>query len=251
MSSPSHGLLSVWRSAWSAILRRPLPFLAASLALSGTNVMLWRMGVYEGAARGETGGAALASFLLTKLIVLLAWGLAAMRLVDDPRLPAAKLLRIDRRQAAWLGGMLLMLPLLLTLRISIAKAVGALLAPFAPDPRAAAATALLLYLAASLGLLVRILPGWAGVMIGDREAGLAWSWRASRGQALRSIGLLFAALLPAGAVHFGNNLLWLSKLPALRAATLLADGAIMALYVAIAAAAYVSLHRRAKAAAGN
>jgi hypothetical protein len=52
-----------------------------------------------------------------------------------------------------------------------------------------------------------------------------------------------------GAVHFGNNLLWVSHVPALRAATLLADGAIMALYVLVAASAYVTLYHRAKAAA--
>ena len=245
--APATSIASVWRRAGTAAAQRLPLFLAASLALAGTNVMLWTMGVYDGASRAEIGGGALAAFLLVKVVILLGWALASIRLAHDPERAAGELLKIDRRQAGWIAGMLLLLPVMLGLRIVLTQAAGAVLGPLGADPKATLAAGLVLYLVLSLFVLVRILPGWAGVLIGDREAGLGWSWAATRGSVLRSIGLVLAAVVPMGAVHFGNNLLWVPDVPALRAATLLADGAIMALYVLVAASAYVTLYHRAKA----
>lgn len=245
--APFAGILSVWRRATDAALRRLPLFLAASLALAATNLMLWTMGVYDGLKREEIAGGALVAFLLVKLVLLFAWALASIRLAHDPERPAGTLLRISRRQAGWIGGMLLLVPAMLGLRVALTRAVGAVLEPFGADPKAALAVGAVLYLVLALIVLVQILPAWAGVLVGDREVGLGWSWRATRGSALRSLGLMLGALLPMGAVHFGNNLLWLSDVAAVRAVMLLADGAIMALYVMVAGAAYVTLYERAKA----
>jgi hypothetical protein len=214
--------------------------------LAGTDAMLWDMGVYDGAARAEVGTGALAGFLVAKLLVLLVWGLAALRLVDDPARSLGSALKIDRRQAGWIAGMLLLLPLLAALRMTLTRLAEAVLAPLGADPKAPIIVGAVLYLCVSLSLLARILPGWAGVLIGDRQAGLAWSWRASRGAVLRSVALLMLAIAPAAILHFGINLFWLSGNPLLRAVTLLADGAIIAFFVTIAAAGYATLYYRAR-----
>ena len=65
--------------------------------------------------------------------------------------------------------MLLLLPLMLGLRMVLTKAAGAVLAPLVADRKATLAAGLVL----SLFVLVRILPGWAGVLIGIARRGLA------------------------------------------------------------------------------
>lgn len=232
-------LVSIWRAAIALATRRPFLFLIVSLLLAGTDVMLWRMGVYDGAKAPAGAGAA---FLIAKLAILLVWALLALRLVDGPGRSAGAALRLDRRQLGWLAGTLLALPLLFGLRLALTR-----LAALALQPRPALIAGLILYLAISLTLLVRLLPAWIGVLLGDDEATLGWSWRATRGRVVSSVLLVILAIAPAAALHVGLNLFWLADAPAIRAGMLLADGAVMALLVGIAVASYRALYLRAKA----
>lgn len=232
-------LLSIWRAAVALPARRPFLFLIVSLLLAGTDVMLWRMGVYDGA---KASGGAGAAFLIAKLAILLVWALLALRLVDGPDRSIGAALRLDRRQWGWLVATLFALFLLLGLRLALTRLAGLALAP-----RAALIAGLILYLAISLTLLVRLLPAWIGVLLGDHEASLGWSWRATRGKAAGSVLLVILAIAPAAALHVGLNLFWLAGAPAVRAIMLLVDGAVMALLVAIAVTSYRALYLRAKA----
>jgi hypothetical protein len=234
---------AIWRAALGVAARRPLLFLIAGLLLAGTDLMLWAMGVYDGAG-AQAGAGAKAGFLLVKVGVLLVWGLLALRLAGEPGLPLASALRLDRRQLGWIAGMLPALALLFALRIALTRLAQLLL----PDPRAALIAGLILYLPVSLALLVGLLPAWIGVLLGDDEASFGWSWRAMRGQVIRSVLIVILAIAPVAAVHVGLNLLPMAGTPMLRAASLLADGLVMALFMAIAAASYRALWLRAKAA---
>jgi hypothetical protein len=220
-------------------LRRPLLFLIVSLLLAGTDVLLWRMGVYAG-ARASAGASA--AFVIAKLGILLVWALLGLRLMDSPEASLGAALRLSRRQLGWLAATLLALPLLFGLRLALTQLAG-----LALEPRTALIAALVLYLAISLILLVRLLPAWIGVLLGDNGASLGWSWRATKGAVTPSVLLVITAIAPAAALHIALNLFWLADAPAFRAATLLVDGVVMALLVAIAMAAYRALYLRAKA----
>jgi hypothetical protein len=233
--------IAIWRVALMATARRPLLFLLFSLLLAGTDLMLWRMGAYDGGAM-QAGAGARAAFLGGKLIVLLVWALLALRLAQAPDAPLGKALRLDRRQAGWIAGLLLLLPFLFGLRVALTRLAGLAI----PDSRTALITALILYLAVSLALLVRLLPAWIGVLLGDRGASFGWSWRATKGKVIRSVLLVVAAITPAAALHIGLNLFWMANAPLLRAALLLADGGVMALLMAIAMASYRALYLRAR-----
>jgi hypothetical protein len=233
---------AIWRAVARMAAHRPLLFLLVSLLLAGTDLMLWLMGVYDGGA-AQAGAGARAAFLAAKLLVLLVWALLTLRLAQAPDAPVGEALRLDRRQAGWIAGVLLLLPFLFGLRIALTRLAGLAI----PDSRMALVAALILYLAVSLALLVRLLPAWIGVLLGDRAASLAWSWRATKGQVVRSVLLVIAAIAPAAALHIGLNLFWMANAPVLRAALLLADGAAMALLMAIAMAGYRALYLRAKA----
>jgi hypothetical protein len=237
--------LAIWRAAAGLAARRPFLFLFASLLLAGTDLILWRMGVYDGGAARANAGAK-AAFLAGKLVVLLVWALLALRLAQAPVAPLREALRLDRRQAGWIAGMLLLLPFLFALRVALTR----LAALVIPDPDRALIAALILYLAVSLALLVRLLPAWIGVLLGDREASLAWSWRATQKRVAGSVLLVIAAIAPAAALHIGLNMFWMARAPFLRVAALLADGAAMALLMAIAMASYRALYLRAKRAGG-
>jgi hypothetical protein len=230
--------LSIWRTAMALPFRRPFLFLFVSLLLAGTDIMLWRMGVYDG-ARAPAG--ANAAFLIAKVAILLVWALLSLRLVDGPDRLIGAALRLNRRQLGWLAGTLPALALLFGLRLALTR-----LAALALAPRAALIVGLILYLAISLTLLVRLLPAWIGVLLGDDEASIGWSWRATRGRVASLVLLVILAIAPIAALHIGLNLFWLAEAPAVRAATLLADGAVMALFVAIAMASYRALYLRAK-----
>ena len=231
-------LLSIWRTAIALPRRRPLLFLIVSLLLAGTDLMLWRMGVYDGAKAPAGAGAA---FLIAKLAILLVWALLALRLVDRPGRSIGLALRLERRQLGWLAGTLPALTLLFGLRLALTRLAGLVL-----EPRAALVAGLVLYLAISLTLLVRLLPAWIGVLLGDDEASLGWSWRATKGRVIGSVLLVILAIAPAAALHIGLNLFWLAQAPTVRAATLLVDGAVMALLVTIAITSYRALYLRAK-----
>lgn len=232
-------LLSIWRAAFALPARRPLLFLIVSLLLAGTDVMLWRMGVYDGA---KASGGASAAFLIAKLAILLVWALLALRLVDAPGRSIGAALRLDRRQLAWLVVTLLALPLLFGLRLALTRLAGLALAP-----RATLIAGLVLYLVISLTLLVRLLPAWIGMLLEDQEASLGWAWRETRGKVTGSVLLVILAIAPVAALHIGLNLFWLAEAPAVRAMTLLVDGLVMALLVAIAVTSYRALYVRAKA----
>ena len=232
-------LLSIWRAAIALPARRPFLFLVVSLLLAGTDLMLWRMGIYDGAKAPAGTGVA---FLIAKLAILLSWALLALRLVDGPDRSIGAALRLDRRQLGWLAGTLPALALLFGLRLALTRLAG-----LALEPRTALIAALVLYLVISLILLVRLLPAWIGVLLGDNGASLGWSWRATKGAVTPSVLLVITAIAPAAALHIALNLSWLADAPAFRAATLLVDGVVMALLVAIAMAAYRALYLRAKA----
>lgn len=232
--------LSIWRDQAALVARRPCLFLLVSLALAGTDLLLWRIGVYDGmqatteASRG---------FLLAKLAILLGWALLALRLVGAPERPIGSALRLDRRQLGWLAGALLALPLLFGLRFALTKLAGLGLAP-----RAALLAGLILYLVISLILLVRLFPALIGTLLGDRTVSLRWSWRATGGRVPSAVLLVLLALAPLLALHVGLNLMSMTQGAALRATLLLADGAVMALLMATAMAAYRTLYLMAKAA---
>ena len=232
-------LLSIWRAAIALPARRPFLFLIVSLLLAGTDLMLWRMGVYDGA---KAPAGAVAAFLIAKLAILLSWALLALRLVDGPDRSIGAALRLDRRQLGWLAGTLPALALLFGLRLALTRLAG-----LALEPKPALIAGLVLYLLIALTLLVRLLPAWVGVLLGDDAASLGWSWRAMKGRVIGSVLLIILAIAPAAALHIGLNLFWLAQAPAVRAATLLIDGAVMALLVAIAMASYRALYLRAKA----
>ena len=136
--------------------------------------MLWRMGVYDG-ARAPAGASA--AFLIAKLAILLVWALLALRLVDSPDRSIGSALRLDRRQLGWLAGTLPALALLFGLRLALTRLAG-----LALEARAALIAGLVLYLLIALTLLVRLLPAWVGVLLGDAAASLGWSWRATKGR---------------------------------------------------------------------
>jgi hypothetical protein len=232
-------VLSIWGAAIVLPLRRPLVFLIVSLLLAGTDLMLWRMGVYDGARAPAGAGAA---FMIAKLAILLVWALLGLRLVDRPDRPIGSALHLDRRQLGWIAATLPALAVLFGLRLALTRLAG-----LAFESRTALIAGLILYLAISLALLVRLLPAWIGVLLGDREASLGWSWRAMKGRVVSSVLLVILAIAPAAALHIGLNLFWLTDATAVRAAMLLADGAVMALFLTIAMASYRALYLRAKA----
>ena len=234
---------AIWRAALSVAARRPLLFLIAGLLLAGTDLMLLAMGVYDGAGAQASAGAK-AGFLLVKIGVLLVWGLLVLRLAGQPDLSLAGALRLNRRQTGWIAIMLPALALLFALRIALTRLAQLLL----PDPRAALIAGLVLYLPVSLALLVRLLPAWIGVLLGDEQATLSWSWQAMRGQVIRAGLIVILAIAPVAAIHVGLNLFPMGGARALRVAALLADGVVMALFIAVAAASYRCLWLRAKAA---
>jgi hypothetical protein len=136
----------------------------------------------------------------------------------------------------------------LAVRLAYKRTIGTLLAPLDPDPRTVLLAGVLAYLAMFMWLQVRFMPALTGVLLGDAEAGLGWSWRRTRGLVLGFIATLLLALLPLFALHFGNSLIWTPEAPALRLAVLLFDGAVMAALILVGSGAYVSLYRRAKGA---
>lgn len=237
------GVVSIWRAAGSLAVRRPFLFLAISVALAATDVLLWRMGLFDAPA-ARPGGGAMAAFVAIKLALLCTWALAALRLAEAPDLPLGATLSLDGRQVRWLAGALSIFPLLLALRLVLTKLAALAL----PEPRTALIAGLALYLLLSLALLVRLLPGWVGALLGDRKATLPWSWRATRGHVLASAALVVTAIAPPIALHVGLNLFWLAEAPPPRLLSLVADGALMALAVLVAMASYRALWLRAKAA---
>jgi hypothetical protein len=233
--------LAAWRQAFALAARRPLLFLPVSLALAGTDLLLWSTGVLDGARPSSAAGAA---FLIAKLAILLGWALLALRLLDAPDRAIGIALRLDRRQLGWLAGTLPVLLLLLGLRLTLTG-----LAALALPPRPALIASLAVYLVVSMILLVRLLPALIGVLLGDRVASLGRSWRATRGWVFRAVAFLLMVMVPPLALHVGLTLVSTAQGGAIRAAILLADGAVMALALAVAMAGYRALWLRAKATA--
>jgi hypothetical protein len=232
--------VSIWRDALVLPLRHPLPFLAVSLLLWGTDIMLWRMGVYAGVGMSAGGGSA---YLIVKVAILLVWALLVLRLMDAPGRSIGGALRLDRRQVGWLAGTLLVLSLLFGLRLALTRLAG-----LAFETGTALIAGLILYLPIALFLLVRLLPALIGALLGDRAASLGWSWRATAGRVLDAVLLVLLALAPLLVLHVGLNLLPMTQASASRVALLLIDGAAMALLIATAMASYRALYLRAKAA---
>ena len=232
--------LPVWRQIATFAARCPALFLLASLALAATDLLLWRLGLYDG--ERPPGGPA-AAVLLAKVAILPLWALLALRLLDDPGKRPGEALRLDGRQFKWLAGTLLLLPLLFGLRLALTRLAGLVAAP-----PAALIAGMVLYLILSLILLVRLLPALIGVLIGDQVASLAWSWRATSGRALASVVFILAVLAPLVALHVGFNLGALRQAATARAVLLILDGAAMALLMASAMAGYRALYLKAKAA---
>jgi hypothetical protein len=218
----------------------------AAALLTGTDLLQWRIGLFDGVTGASADRGLLAFLLVSKLTITLAWLLVTVRLAHDPA--TFSLLRLTRRQLLWLGGLLLILPVALAVRLVLQKVLGALLAPLEPDPRTVMLAGVLAYLAMFMWLQVRFIPALIGVLLGNAEAGLGWSWRRTRGLVLSFIATLLLALLPLFALHFGNSLIWTPEAPVLRLAVLLFDGAVMAALILVGSGAYVSLYRSAKAA---
>ena len=165
-------------------------------------------------------------------------------MLEEPGRPLATALRVDGRQLRWLDGRLLALPPLFLLRLALTRLAGLAL----PDPRTALVAGMILYLLLSLARIVRLLPALIGVLLGDREAGLGWSWRATRDRTIGSVALILFALAPLLGLHVGINLFWLAEAPIVRLVLLVTDGPVMALVMMVAMASYRALWLRAKAA---
>ena len=231
-----------WRLAARTIWARPLPFLIAAALLTGTDLLAWKMGALDGVPAPDLDKALLATFLFGKLAVTLGWVVAGLRLLDGR---TSGLLKLGRRQLLWLGGFFLLLPVLLLFRVLIQRVMGTALAPAGADPRTILLLSVAVYLAIFLYVQVRLIPALVGVLLDNGEAGLAWAWRGTRGQALFFIGGLVLAAIPLFLLHFGNSLVWLPKASAARLAVLALDGATMAALLLVSCAAYLGLYRRA------
>jgi hypothetical protein len=233
-----------WRAAAGTIAERPLPFVIAAALLTGTDLLQWKLGAFDGVPAAQADKGLLATFLIGKLVVTLGWILASLRLLDGR---SAGLLKLGKRQLLWIGGLFLLLPLMLLFRVVLQRVAGAALAPLAPDPRTVLLVGILFYLGAVLYFQVRLIPALIGVLVGDEEAGLRWSWRGTRGLAGAFIAALLLTMLPLFALHFGNSLVWLPEAAAARFLVLAFDGATMAFLLLASCAAYLGHYRRTKA----
>jgi hypothetical protein len=230
----------IWRQQAVLIARHPSLLLLVSLALTGTDLLLWGIGAYDG---GKTPAGASVAFLIVKLAILLGWALLSLRLLDASDRSISSGLGLDRRQLRWLAATLVALPLLFGLRLALTMLAGLVL-----PPRAALVAGLIFYFVISLVLLLRLLPALIGVLLGDRAASVGWSWRATKGRTASAVALVLLALAPLLALHVGLNLLAMAQAAATRLTLLLADGAAMTLLMAVAMACYRALYLRAKAA---
>ncbi len=233
-----------WAMAAATIAGRPLPFVTAAALLTATDLLAWKLGMFDGARSAEADRGLLIAFIVSKLLIIVGWLLTSVRLAFDPADPRP--LRLGRRQISWLGGLLLVMPVALLARFIIQKLVGTLLAPIGPDPRTVLLLSVLTYLAAFLYLQLRLMPSLIGGLLRDREAGLGWSWRGTRGIAGRFVAIILLAMLPLFVLHFGNSLVWLPSAAGPRFLVLTFDGAVMAALLLTASASYVALYRAAK-----
>ena len=240
---------AAWRTAAERIAVRPLPFLIAAALLTGTDLLLWKAGLMDGGRPTEASRPLLALFLVSKLLITLGWLLASIRLAADPSTP--RLLALGRRQLLWIGTLLLLMPLALAARLVLQKAIGAALAPLAPDPRTVLLLGIAAYLAVFLYLQVRLLPALVAVLLGDPEAGLRWSWRGTEGRGLAFAAIILLAVLPLFALHFGISLGWLPEGEWARLTALALDGAVMAALLLVGSAAYVGFYGKVKKARGG
>jgi hypothetical protein len=240
---------AAWGRAAQVVVARPLPFAIAALMLAATDFLLWQIGAFDGVKAGDPDRGLLALFLVGKLLIILAWLLSSFRLAADPATPS--LLRLSKRQGLWIMCLFLIMPLALAARMVLTKGAGLALAPLAPDPRTISLLGIALYLMAFMYFQMRLFPGLVGVLLGDKEASLRWSWRAMKGRVLASVAVIIGTMLPLFAIHFGNSVYWLPEGATARAIVLLFDGAIMAFLMLSSSAAYVSIYRGAKARVGE
>lgn len=234
-------VVSIWRTAANVVRRRPLPFALAAAGLAATDLMLWRVGMLDAATRAGADRAMVLTFVFTKLVILLAWLLASLRLADDPQ--RTGLLGLNRRQLGWLAALFLLLPVLLGVRFLLVRAA----TPLSPDPLVGLLVGTAVYMAIVVGVQVKLMPALTGVLLGDAGATLAWSWRATSGLVLSFIAALWIGIAPLFILHVGNSLVWLPADTVARLIVLLFDGAVMAALVLVSAAAYVWLYRAARA----
>jgi len=236
----------IWFGAARVACRRPLLAACFAALLAATNMLQWRLGVFDGATARDIAPAGLALFLGSKLAVVLALSLAGLRLAADAAMPLRRAIALDRRQVRWLLGTLAFIPLALLLRIAVQAAVGSVLTPLGAGRAAVTAVTLGLYMLLIFTLYARINPGWTGVMLGDRDAGLRWSWAATRGRAVGLVALFLAALVPPLAIHFAANFALLGDAVLQRAIVLTLDGAVMLMFTLVATGAYVFIYRQVR-----
>ncbi|QPQ55397.1 hypothetical protein IC614_01945 [Allosphingosinicella flava] len=242
------GVISTIGAAWGRAAQvaaaRPLPFLAATLALAGTDFLLWQMGVFDGIKGRDADRALLATFLIGKLLIILIWLLASFRLAADSW--AGSVLRLDKKQGLWIGGLFLFMPVALAFRVALTKIAAILMAPLGPDPRIISLGGIALYLMTIMYFQMRFAPALIGVLLGDGEASLRWSWRAMKGKVGAAIAAIVGMMLPLFAIHYGISLYWLPQSSVARGAVLLFDGAVMAFLMLASSAAYIAIYRLAK-----
>ncbi len=229
-----------WGGGAAIVRGRPVPFLVATALLIGTDMLQWRIGLFDGVPASQADKGLLAAFLVGKLVVSLGWVLAGLRLAHDVATP--RLLALSKRQLLWIGGFFLLMPVALVARTVLTQA----LMPLGLDPRATLLLGILAYLALFLYLQVRLMPAFVGVLLGDPDASLGWSWRATRGLALPFIVALILSAAPLFTLHFGNSLIWLPEAFAARVLVLAFDGAVMAALLLVSSSAYAGLYGRAE-----
>jgi len=238
------GVFSIWRKAAGTATARPLPFVAVSLLLTGTTFLQWKMGIFDGVKGPEADRGLFLLFVFGKLVVILTWLLASLRLAADVSAPS--LLSLTKKQALWIGALFLIMPGALIVRMLLGKILGTLLGPLDLDPRIVLLLSMATYLAIFFYVQMRLMPALIGVLIGDAQASLRWSWRAMKGRALPAILLVLGTMLPLFFIHFGNGALWLPESAPLRAAVLLFDGIVMAFLMLASSAAYVQIYTAAR-----
>jgi hypothetical protein len=248
MSMLVDDIVAAYRALLRIVRERPYIPLAVALLMAATDLLAERAGFMDGITLRHAAKAAVALFVLPKLLVMLAAYIGFVRLAGDTRLGIAAVLALSGRQLKWLGATFVLLLGLLGVMIGLKLAMLALVAALGLSNAVASVLAMLVYLVVELTLMARLLPAFAGVMIGDPAAGLGWSWARTRGRIVATVVLMLALIIPLQVLHGGLTIAAVAQQGGVRMALILLDGGAMALILAAIGCAHRQLYVRAAAA---
>ena len=236
-------IVSIWAKSLEIMRARPGLFLIAAALLAATNFQMWAMGVLDGAKAADAGAAALVSYVLIKLVIITAYLIASLRLAGGAE---ARLLALSGRQLKWLAGLIVFMILALAFRAAVTKGAALLLMPLGAGKMTVLLSGLAVYLLSFMYVQMRLTPALIGVLLGDLNAGLRWSWAAMKGEGAKAIGAVIVVMAPLFAIHLGDNLIWVPEGGIARAALLLFDGFVMAAFIQTSTVAYATIYLKAK-----